>query len=81
MSLTWRIAPEQVGIGFDPLDELSEIIDAVVREGRYRLFTGTENGEAAVGIEHLTDRYREYAPRGLPNALALFIGESNHSAS
>jgi len=48
MSLAWRIAPEQVGIGFDDLDEFGEIIDAVVREGRYCLFTGTEDGEAAV---------------------------------
>ena len=48
MSLTWRMVSEQVGIGFDHLDELSEIIDAVVREGRYRLFTGAEDGEAAV---------------------------------
>ena len=53
MSLTWRIAPEQVGIGFDHLDELSETIDAVVREGRYRLFTGAEDGEAAVFRIHI----------------------------
>ena len=53
MSLTWRIAPEQVGIGFDHFDELSEIIDAVVREGRYRLFTGAEDGEAAVSRIHI----------------------------
>jgi hypothetical protein len=33
MSLTWRIAPEQVGIGFDHLDQLREIVDAGVREG------------------------------------------------
>ena len=48
MSVRWRIAPEQVGIGFGHVDELSEIIDAVVREGRYRLFTRPEDGEAAV---------------------------------
>jgi hypothetical protein len=40
MSVSWRIAPEQVGIGFDHLDQLSEIIDAMTREGRYRLFPG-----------------------------------------
>ena len=40
--------PEQVGIGFDDFDELSEIFDAVVREGRYRLFGGPEDGETAV---------------------------------
>ena len=48
MSLTWRIAPEQLGIGFDHLDELSEIIDVIMREGHYRLFTGAEDGEATV---------------------------------
>ena len=32
MSLAGRIAPEQVGIGFDHLDELGEIVDAVVGE-------------------------------------------------
>ena len=53
MSLAWRIVPEQVGIGFDHLDDLSEIIDAVVCEGRYCLFTGTEDGEAAVFRIHL----------------------------
>jgi len=53
MSLAWRIAPEQTGIGFDHLDELSEIIDAVGREGRYRLFPGAENGEAAVLRVHI----------------------------
>jgi len=53
MSLTWCIAPEQVGISFDHLDELGEIIDAVVREGRYRLFPGTEDGEAAVFRIHI----------------------------
>src|SRR3979490_3068984 len=57
MSLAWRITPEQTGIGFDHLDELSEIIDAVGREGRYRLFPGAENGEAAVFGEHV-DRER-----------------------
>lgn len=53
MSLTWRIAPEQVGIGFDHLDEFSEIIDAVGREGRYQLFPGAENCEAAVLWVHI----------------------------
>ena len=53
MSLTWRIVSEQVGIGFDHLDELSEIIDAVLREGRYRLFSGAEDGEAAVFRIHI----------------------------
>jgi hypothetical protein len=56
MSLTWRIVPEQVGIGFDDLDELSEIVDAVLREGRYRLVAGAEDSEAAVfGIHIDTD--------------------------
>ncbi len=53
ISLAWRIALEQVGIGFNDLDEFGEIIDAVVREGRYCLFTGTEDGEAAVFRIHL----------------------------
>jgi hypothetical protein len=48
MSLSWRIAPERVGIDFDHLDQLSEIIDAVAREGRYRLFPGAEDGGAAI---------------------------------
>jgi hypothetical protein len=52
-SLTWRIAPEQVRIGFDHLDERSEIIDAVGREGRYRLFPGAENCEAAILGVHI----------------------------
>src|SRR6266852_3944978 len=52
-SLTWRITLEQVRIGFDRLDERSEIIDAVGREGRYRLFPGAENGEAAVLRVHI----------------------------
>ena len=56
MSLTGRIAPEQVGIGFDHLDERSEIIDAVGREGRRRLFPEAEDGETAVfGIHIDTD--------------------------
>jgi hypothetical protein len=29
MSLTWRIAPEQIGIGFDHLDEFSETLSWV----------------------------------------------------
>jgi hypothetical protein len=53
MSLRWRISPEQVGIGFDHLDQLSEIIDAVAGEGRYRLFPGTEDGEAAIFRIHI----------------------------
>ena len=44
----WRVATEQVGIGFVHLDELSEIIDAEACEGRYRLVTGAKDGEAAV---------------------------------
>jgi hypothetical protein len=60
MSLTWRIAPEQVGIGFDHLGEFSETIDAVVHEGRCRPFTGTEHGEAAVFRIHIdTDFLRQ----------------------
>ena len=55
MSLAWGIAPEQVGIGFDDLDEFGEIIDAVVREGRYCLFTGTEHGEASASGEDRVD--------------------------
>jgi len=53
MSLAWRLVPEQVRIGFDHLDELGEIVDAVVGESRYCLFTGTEDGEAAVFRIHL----------------------------
>ena len=52
MSLTWRIAPEQVGIGFVDFDEFSEIIDAEVCEGRYRLFAGAEDDEATVFRVH-----------------------------
>lgn len=39
---------EQVGVGFVHLDELDEIVDAGACEGRYRIFTGTKNGETAV---------------------------------
>jgi hypothetical protein len=46
------MVPEQVGIGFVDLDEFSEIIDAEVCEGRYRLITGAEDGEAAVFRVH-----------------------------
>jgi hypothetical protein len=53
MSLAGRIAPEQVGIGFDHLDELGEIVDAVVGESRYCLFIWVEDGEAAVFGIHL----------------------------
>jgi hypothetical protein len=52
MSLTWRIAPEQVGIGFVDFDELSEIVDAEVCEGRYRLFARAEHDEATVFRVH-----------------------------
>ena len=38
MSPALRIEPAQVGVGIDHFDELSEIIDAVAREGRYRFF-------------------------------------------
>jgi hypothetical protein len=48
MSLTFRLAPQQFGIGFEHFDELREAVGAVGREGRYRLFPGAENGEAAV---------------------------------
>ena len=48
MSLTWRIAPEQARVGFIYFDELGEIIDAVVREGRYCFFAYAEDSEAAV---------------------------------
>ena len=46
-SLWWRVATEQVGVGFVDLDELNEIVDAGACEGCYRLFTGTEDGETA----------------------------------
>ena len=52
MSLTWRIAPEQVGFGFVDFDEFSEIIDAEVCEGRYRLFAGAEDDETTVFRVH-----------------------------
>ena len=57
MSLAWRIVPEQVGIGFDHLDELGEIVDAIVPESRYRLFTEVEDGEAAVFRIHLDTNF------------------------
>ena len=47
-SLGWRVAPEQVGVGFVHLDELGKIIDAEACEGRYRLVIGAEDGETAV---------------------------------
>jgi hypothetical protein len=47
-SATRGVPSHQIWISFIDLDELSEIIDAVVREGRYCLFTGAEDGEAAV---------------------------------
>ena len=47
-SLGRRVATEQVGVGFVHLDERSEILDAEGCEGRYRLFTGAEDGETAV---------------------------------
>ena len=36
-SLWWRVATEQIGVGFVHLDELDEIVDAGACEGRYRL--------------------------------------------
>ncbi len=53
MSLTWHKVPEQFGIGFYHLDDLSEIIDAVLREGGYRLFAWTEDGETPIFRIHL----------------------------
>jgi hypothetical protein len=51
---------KQVGIGFDDLDELSEIVDAVVREGRYRVVTGAEDSEATIFRIHVgTDFLRQ----------------------
>ena len=47
-SLGWRVAPEQVGVGFVHLDELGKIIDAEACEGRYRLVIGAEDGETTV---------------------------------
>jgi hypothetical protein len=47
-SLGWRVTTKQVGGGFVNIDELSEIIDAEVCEGRYCLFAWAEDGEAAV---------------------------------
>src|ERR1017187_479783 len=51
-SLWWRVAMEQVGVGFVHLDELDEIVDAGACEGRYRLFTEAKNGETAVFRVH-----------------------------
>src|ERR1017187_9741952 len=51
-SLWWRVAMEQVGVGFVHLDELDEIVDAGACEGRYRLFAGAEDGETAVFQVH-----------------------------
>jgi hypothetical protein len=53
MLLAWRIAAEQIGIGFDHLDELSEIITAFVCEGGCRPFSGAEDGDAAVFRIHV----------------------------
>lgn len=53
MSVRWRVAPEQVGIGFGHVDQLSEIIDAVAREGRYRLFPRPDDDEAAIFRIHI----------------------------
>jgi hypothetical protein len=63
MSLTWRIAPEQVGIGFVDFDEFCEIIDAEVCEDRYRLFAGAEDDEATVFRVHF-DAVIEAAAEG-----------------
>ena len=45
-SLCWRVATEQVGVGFVHLDELSEIIDAEAR-------AGPSGGLTMAGISHV----------------------------
>ena len=69
MSLARRIVPEQFGVSSDYFDELSEIIDAVVREGRYWVFTGAKDGEAAVFRIHLDTDFL-YKSSSLPSISA-----------
>ena len=62
-SLGWRVAPEQVGVGFVHLDKLGKIIDAEACEGRYRLVIGAEDGETTVFRIHFVAGSRLTYPR------------------
>ena len=64
-SLRWRVATEQVSVGFVHLDELSEIIDSEACEGAVAGVVGIEGGvvSGVFNLESSGVRASDWRPR------------------